>query len=195
MGANIALQRATLLRFCLRPGYNQRMSGALSPLLKPGIHQWIIEAVNRNSSFEASEIQIRRGLDPVGIAGLVTHVTRALKMTYRRRLVLHQAAAMLITLACMFVTATSDASNRIMRWMFTTVPNHGATWVILVALAVLVVISFHTRHRAWLRRSGGDALWARAVSLGHLNVRSASLHILGAMLLAALLTYALMMGQ
>ena len=62
-------------------------------------------------------------------------------------------------------------------------------------MAIVLMISFHARHRTWLRRAGGAALCARAVSLGQLNLRSDSLYILGAMLLAALLTHAVMPGR
>ena len=125
MGASINLRQATRWRAALRPGYYQRVSGELNTLLKPGVHQWIIDAANRNSSPETIETQIRRGLDPLSITGVVTNVNHALKMTYRRRRVLHQAAAMLITLVCMLVIAASDASNRIMRGLLTTVPTQG----------------------------------------------------------------------
>lgn len=209
MGASIDLQRMTGWRSAWRPSYNQRVSGELSTVLKPAVHQWIVDAVTRNRSVEEIEIEIRRALDPLSIAAIASNVTHALKTTYRRCMVLHQGAAMLITLMCMLMT--SETSNRFTHGLLAGLPNQGialrvrtglaaastdgAPWVFLAAIAILVIISFHVRHRAWLRRAGGDVLWARAKGLGQLNLRAVSLQILGAMLLVALLTQAVMTGR
>ena len=209
MGASIDLQRMTGWRSAWRLGYNQRVSGELSTVLKPAVHQWIVDAFTRNRSVEEIEIEIRRALDPLSIAAIASNVTHALNATYRRCMVLHQGAAMLITLLWMLMT--SETSNRFMHGLLAGLPNQGialrvrtgiavastdgAPWVFLAVIAILIIISFHVRHRAWLGRAGGDVLWARAVSLGQLNLRAVSLQILGAMLLAALLTQAVMTGR
>ena len=163
------LKAMTRWRSAWRPGYNQRVGEELGRVLKPAVHQWIVDGANRNRSAEAIEIEIRRGLDPLSIAAIATNVTQALTVTYRRRLVLHQAALALITLICMFMT--SDTSHRLMHTLLAGLPSHGvgpsvrtayievaagngATWAFLAVMAILVVISFHIRHRTWLRRTG-----------------------------------------
>ena len=209
LGASIDLQRMTRWKSAWRPGYNQRVSKELNSVLKPGVHQWIIDAVNRNRSIEETEIEIRRGLDPLSIAAIVNNVSQALKMTYRRRMLLHHAAATLITLLCMLMT--SKTFHYLMQGLLASLPNQGiglsvkkgiavmtspgALCIVLAAVAIMVVISFHVRHRVWLRRAGYDALWARAMGLGHLNVGSTSLQISGLVLLVAMLSQAVITGR
>lgn len=212
LGASIPLARTTRWRSLLQRGYDRRVSSELNSVLKHGVHQWIVEAASRNSSVEAIEIQVRRALDPLSIAAVANNVTRALKTTYRRRLLLHQAAALLIT--GLLLWGANDASHQFVRGLLTATPFHdgwlsvmehikvaagnGALWITLASLAALgvsVVISFQYRQRSWLRRAGGDALWARAVSLGHIKLLSPSFQILGAMAIGALLTHAVLTGR
>ena len=209
LGASIPLTRTRRWGSLLRPGYYRRVSSELNSVLKHGVHQWIVEAASQNSSVEAIEIQIRRALDPLSIAAVANNVTRALKITYRRRLLLHQAAAMLITL--MYSLVMKDASHRYARGLLAAIPNHGwwlsvrgsaevaaeygAPWLLLASLAIAVMISFQYRHRTWLRRSGGQALWARSVSLRQLNLPSPCFQLLGAMAMVALLIHAVLTGQ
>ena len=200
LGASIPLKQATRWRSLLQWGYNRRVSGELNDLLKHSVHQWIVEASAQNYSAEAIEIWTRRALDSLSIAAVVNNVTRALKTTYRRRLLLHQSAAMLITMLCLLVT--SDAAHQYALLLLAASPRHsfwlsvtssvetlagyGAPSIMLAAVASAVAFSLQRRHQIWLRRAGGEALWARAVSLGQLQLRSPCLQILGAMAAVAL---------
>ena len=194
MGWTFNVRRDTQWRSCVRPGFNQRMQVELSELLAPAVHRWIIDGANRNLSLDAIFIQIRRSLDPNSIKAFIETVTHALKMTYRRRLVLHQTAAMAITLICVYVMNAAPDSN--LWWLLSlTSGNVQSVSGGLAGMFILlggVLLSFQLRHRAWLTRAGGAELRARAAKLGHLKLLPASLHIVGAALIVALLLIAVM---
>ena len=128
------------------------------------------------------------------INAFIETVTHALKMTYRRRLVLHQTAAMAITLICVYVMNAAPDSN--LWWLLSlTSGNVQSVSGGLAGMFILlggVLLSFQLRHRAWLTRAGGAELRARAAKLGHLKLLPASLHIVGAALIVALLLIAVM---
>jgi hypothetical protein len=194
VGSTFNVRRDTQWRTCVRPGFNPRMQVELSELLAPAVHQWIIDGANRNLSLDAIFIQIRRSLDPNSINAIIETVTHALKTTYRRRLVLHQTAAMAITLIGVYVMNAAPDSN--LWWLPSLTSGHvvdvSGGFAGMFILLGGVLLSFQLRHRAWLTRAGGAALRERAAQLGHLKLLRASLQIVGAALIVAFLLMVMM---
>ena len=169
------------------------MSMALAKLLSPGVHCWILDGTNRNLTVDAIFVQIRRGLDPGTIQVVIDAVNRALTVSYRRRLLLYQLTAMLLTwLGVAVLTATPAQPMRRLRRQLVAITQQSflvqledAVLLIAVLVLVVLVLSFYTRHKAWLMRAGGAELPTRAAQLDHLNVFAVGLRIAAMMVVTA----------
>ena len=189
VGSSFSVQRCTRWRSMIRPGFNAKLSTELAQLLKPALHRWIIELATRQMPVEDIERQLCRALDPNRINEIIATVTRALIVTYRRRVLLHQAAAVVIMMFGLFAMhVTADQSTLL---LFAQASGRGNAVMLMSLVAVLIsfLICFHYRHRAWLTRAGGAELRAGAASLGHLNISRTSLPIAVSMIAGALIHF------